>query len=175
MSEPVAWQQGHRRSPWGQPKGRLSAQAATLKERTRSQSTSTTGRPVGLIPPRQAHAPLKDTSIPSRRNRSRALGRPHSPRIVCAPQEVHTHSGLRPPPGAHTHREHGHQPPGPARVQTHRTDQRADRDRAPTPPVPFRAFRHNAKSAKRYPATANTRSRLQLRLHAMGEKMAQNV
>ena len=165
MSEPVAWQQGHRRSPWGQPKGRLSAQAATLKERTRSQSTSTTGTPVGLDPSRQAHAPLKDTSIPPRRTRSRALGRPHSPRIVCAPQEVHAHSGLRPPQCAHTHREHGRQPPGLAKAQTHRDDQRAGRDRAPTPPVPFRAILHNAKSAKRYPATANPGGRLQLQLH----------
>ena len=164
MSEPVAWQQGHRRTPWGQPKGRLSAQAAILWERARSQSTSTTGPPVGLLPPRPAHAPPKGAPIPPRHARSRALGRPHSPRIVCAPQELHTHSGLGPAPCTHTSRKPGRQQPSLAKAQTRRGDQRADRGRAPTPPEPLRAILHK-KSAKRDPATANPGGRLQLRLH----------
>ena len=173
MSEPVAWQQGHRRSPWGQPKGRLSAKAAILKERTRSQSTSTTGRPVGLLPPRPARAPLEGALIPPRRTCSRALRRSHSPRIVCAPQELHTHSALRPPPCAHTRWEPGRQQPRLAVAQAHRADQQAHRDAAPAPAEPLRAILRK-KSAKRDPVTTNTGDRLQLRLHTnQGRKSPQ--
>ena len=103
MSEPVAWQQGHRRSPWGQPKGRLSAQAAILKERARSQSTSSTRRLPSPPPARYTHAPLHGASNAPRHAHSRALSRPHATRPACASPGNHTLLGQEPAPSTRTH------------------------------------------------------------------------
>ena len=136
MSEPVAWQQGHRRSPWGQPKGRLSAQAAILKERTRSQSTSSTRRLPSPPPARYTHAPLHGASNAPRHAHSRALSRPHATRPACASPGNHTLLGQEPALSTRTHPRPGGALSVTFSAQKYYHERATGRDTAPARQIP---------------------------------------